>query len=214
MSRNNTNNAYVKKFCKVCQDSGKSEEVYRSHFTRETPDPNSKVICPTLLALECRYCYKNGHTVKYCPCLKEKAYYEKKNYFVKHIEPSKKSNESNATKKTFDHLVCEDFDEEEKLVTLTKKSVSFLQNDIKERISQKFVETLKEDSFLISNYAFSEIPMSIQNMYSKYVLNPFVSHGFLTWNFIDIYNFIENKYFKIEEEYPLTGYKNKYIYLK
>lgn len=132
MSRNNTNNAYVKKFCKVCQDSGKSEEVYRSHFTRETPDPNSKVICPTLLALECRYCYKNGHTVKYCPCLKEKAYYEKKNYFVKHIEPSKKSNESNATKKTFVHLVCEDSHEEEKLVTLTKKSVSFLQNDIKE----------------------------------------------------------------------------------
>ena len=89
-----------------------------------------------------------------------------------------------------------------------------LQNDIKERISQKFVETLKEDSFLISNYAFSEIPMDIQNMYSKYVLNPFVSHGFLTWNFIDVYKFIENKTFKIEPENPITDIekKNKYVF--
>ena len=132
MSRNNTNNASVTKFCKVCQDAGKSEEVYRSHFTRETREPNSKVTCPTLLALECRYCYKNGHTVKYCPTLKEKACYEKKCHFVKHTEPSKKPNESNAAKNTFAHLVCDDSDEEEKPVTLTKKSVSFLQNDNKE----------------------------------------------------------------------------------
>jgi len=38
---------------------------------RATPDPNSAVVCPTLKALECRYCYKNGHTVKYCPVLKK-----------------------------------------------------------------------------------------------------------------------------------------------
>ena len=134
MSRNNTYNASLTKFCKVCQDAGKSEEVYRSHFTRETRELNAKVTCPTLLALECRYCYKNGHTVKYCPTLKEKAYYEKKGHFVKHTEPSKKPNESNAAKNTFAHLVCDDSDEEdkEKPVTLTKKSVSFLQNDDKE----------------------------------------------------------------------------------
>jgi hypothetical protein len=72
MSRNFKNNASSTKFCKVCQDAGKSEDIYRSHFTRETRDPNSKVTCPTLLALECRFCYKNGHTVKYCSVLKEK----------------------------------------------------------------------------------------------------------------------------------------------
>jgi hypothetical protein len=27
--------------------------------------------CVTLLALECRYCFKAGHTVKFCPVLKE-----------------------------------------------------------------------------------------------------------------------------------------------
>jgi hypothetical protein len=70
MSKNNA--TIVKKYCKVCHDAGKSEDEYRSHCTRETRDIKSKVLCPTLLALECRYCYQAGHTVKYCPVLKEK----------------------------------------------------------------------------------------------------------------------------------------------
>jgi len=75
MSRNinnNKNSDSIQKFCKVCQDAGKSESEYRSHFIRETRDPNSIVVCPTLLAQECRYCFKKGHTVKYCAVLKEK----------------------------------------------------------------------------------------------------------------------------------------------
>jgi hypothetical protein len=61
-----------KAFCKVCKDAGKPESVYTSHWVRETPDIRSKVVCPTLLALECRYCHANNHTVKYCPVLKTK----------------------------------------------------------------------------------------------------------------------------------------------
>ena len=61
----------VKKFCKVCQDSGKTEPEYTSHNVRETKDPNSRLLCPTLLALECRNCFKKGHTVKYCSLLKK-----------------------------------------------------------------------------------------------------------------------------------------------
>ena len=59
------------KYCKVCHDAGKSESEYRSHFIRETRDPNSKILCPTLLAMECRHCFKKGHTVKYCPTIKK-----------------------------------------------------------------------------------------------------------------------------------------------
>lgn len=59
----------VKPFCKVCHDAGKPESVYTNHFVRSDTGPNSKVICPTLLAQECRYCCKNGHTVKFCPVL-------------------------------------------------------------------------------------------------------------------------------------------------
>jgi hypothetical protein len=65
----NANTNSRKPFCKVCADAGKSDTA---HFPRKTADPNSEVVCPTLLALECRYCFKNGHTVKYCTVLKER----------------------------------------------------------------------------------------------------------------------------------------------
>ena len=61
----------VKKFCKVCQDAGKSESEYTSHFVRDSPGPNGKVICPTLLSQKCRGCGTNGHTYKYCPSIKQ-----------------------------------------------------------------------------------------------------------------------------------------------
>jgi hypothetical protein len=58
-------NAVNKKpYCKVCHDSGKSEKEYTNHWVK---DLSGKVICPTLLSLECRCCYQLGHTVKFCP---------------------------------------------------------------------------------------------------------------------------------------------------
>jgi hypothetical protein len=68
-----TNNAKNerKPFCKVCQDAGKSESEYTSHYVRTIPDHNGNttVICPTLLSTECRYCCKLGHTTKFCPVI-------------------------------------------------------------------------------------------------------------------------------------------------
>jgi hypothetical protein len=61
----------VKPFCKVCYDTGKTVEMYSSHFVRENRDPNSRILCPTLLALECRYCFIRGHTVSKCPKLEQ-----------------------------------------------------------------------------------------------------------------------------------------------
>ena len=74
----NQSKGVVKKYCKVCHDSGKSEKEYTSHFTRENRHPNARIICPILKALECRYCCKSGHTVKYCPVLKNNKKYVKK----------------------------------------------------------------------------------------------------------------------------------------
>ncbi len=116
MSRNNNNNTSVKpvqKFCKVCQDAGKSESEYLSHFTRETPDPNSKVVCPTLLALQCRFCSKNGHTVKYCPSLKEKEKTAKKaERTVSYINHSIKA-EQKTKKGSNNSFLCLDCDSDE-----------------------------------------------------------------------------------------------------
>lgn len=57
-----------KTFCKVCQDAGKLEQEFTNHNVR---DRTGKTVCPTLLAQECRNCFKRGHTVKYCSLLKE-----------------------------------------------------------------------------------------------------------------------------------------------
>lgn len=88
-----------KKCCKVCKDSGKSEQVYSSHFPRESSDPNSKVICPTLLAMECRGCGKKGHTIKYCRNSKPKEKEREKREPVVVVVNSKYNNKFDCLKK-------------------------------------------------------------------------------------------------------------------
>ena len=97
MNTNNTNNKKMntsnkqvvyKTFCKVCQDAAKTEKEYTSHNVR---DAKGKTCCPTLLAQECRICYRTGHTSKYCPQNKAQAVVIKPAYvapkFVKsHIQ--------------------------------------------------------------------------------------------------------------------------------
>ena len=62
--KNSTNDGVIKKpFCKVCFDAKKPREVYESHWVR---DREGNVTCITLNEQECRYCYKKGHTVKFC----------------------------------------------------------------------------------------------------------------------------------------------------
>lgn len=74
-----------KPFCKVCYDTGKPESEYTNHYVKDIPGPNGVVVCPTLLALECRYCRQNGHTVSKCPAIAKRnsdtnKYYKRKNY--------------------------------------------------------------------------------------------------------------------------------------
>lgn len=65
MSRNMKNNS-KKPYCKVCYDAGKPESEYTSHWVKNL---TGKTTCPTLLSTECRYCYKLGHTSKFCDLL-------------------------------------------------------------------------------------------------------------------------------------------------
>ena len=71
IKKQSNNKVEKKPFCKVCQDAGKSESEYTSHYVRSLPDRTGKttVVCPTLLATECRYCYELGHTTKFCPVI-------------------------------------------------------------------------------------------------------------------------------------------------
>jgi hypothetical protein len=63
-SRNST--AKPETLCVVCRDAGKSEKEYTSHFVKDQPGSNGKVVCPTLLNQACRICGKTGHTSRYC----------------------------------------------------------------------------------------------------------------------------------------------------
>jgi hypothetical protein len=67
-SKQNTQPARIARTpcCAVCKAAGKSEAVITSHWPK---DAEGKTICPTLLAQECRYCHKFGHTTKYCDTL-------------------------------------------------------------------------------------------------------------------------------------------------
>ena len=111
MSRN-TKNSSVSPFCKVCQDAGKPETEYRSHFTRESRDIKSKTVCPTLLALECRYCFKNGHTVKYCDVLKRNKQQQtrKEEVETRNIQNNNKSVQKG---KSNNKYICLDMDSDE-----------------------------------------------------------------------------------------------------
>lgn len=76
------------------------------------------------------------------------------------------------------------------------------------------VKNLNKNSFLISNYAFSEISLDLQKEYTDKVLNPYVSHGFLCWNVELFYKFIENKHIEKELEYPFVRSYCNYVRFK
>jgi hypothetical protein len=54
-------------FCKVCFDAHLPASDYTSHFVKDQPGQNGKVVCPTLLAQKCLICGVAGHTSSYCP---------------------------------------------------------------------------------------------------------------------------------------------------
>lgn len=73
-----------------------------------------------------------------------------------------------------------------------------------------FGKDVKDNSFLIANYSFSELPYNIREKYIA-TLFPHISHGFMAWNFIQVYDF-GKKLISNVEEYPLTCSGNRYLY--
>jgi hypothetical protein len=74
---------------------------------------------------------------------------------------------------------------------------------------------LQNESFLISNYAFSEISEELQCKYIEKIINPYTTFGFLAWNYYNgVYDFVpENSIIEKEKEYPHTNihYTNYYV---
>ena len=117
----------MSKYCKVCFDAGKDDNVVKSHFVRSGIGMNNPVICPTLLSIECKYCHQTGHTVKYCEVLKcnekNKRRYE---YDIKKSNVASDGSGNNNKKRKinmFETLIdSEDEDEDEELVEIKPKT--------------------------------------------------------------------------------------------
>ena len=100
--------------CKVCQDAGKPENIYLSHYVK---DLSGNVTCPTLLSQECRYCHKKGHTTSHCSILKKQKEVEE-NMKKPPLSPFKKTQKTEKKANVFAYLdmTSDDEDETEKVV--------------------------------------------------------------------------------------------------
>jgi hypothetical protein len=119
-----------KPFCKVCQDAGKPESQYTSHYVRSMPDKSGKtnVTCPTLLATECRFCYKLGHTTKFCPVIEANKKSEDRAANRKQTEEKKPLPKAKAPTSVFAALADDSDSDEEKVVKVSNKLI----NQVKE----------------------------------------------------------------------------------
>jgi hypothetical protein len=62
---------------------------------------------------------------------------------------------------------------------------------------------------LVSTYCFSEIPLELQHSYIN-TLFPKISHGFIAWNNIPVYDFGFTS--RIEGEIPNSAPNNRFVY--
>lgn len=143
MSRNTKNISAKKPYCKVCHDAGKPESEYASHWVK---DLTGKTTCPTLLNTECRYCFKLGHTAKFCDNLikvnKEKERVERRHQQAVAQKPAAVQKNNPAQKGGFAAL-CEDSDSEEEVSSniVVNEYPSLFQTAKKVEVSQPEVKT-------------------------------------------------------------------------
>jgi hypothetical protein len=100
-----------KPYCKVCHDVGKPESEYSSHWVK---DSSGKTICPTLLNTECRYCFKLGHTIKFCDVLAKMNKKKEKDERRNHVADKEQVKQTNQNKQSnIFATLCDDDSEEE-----------------------------------------------------------------------------------------------------
>uniref|UniRef100_A0A6C0HYK5 Sugar O-methyltransferase n=1 Tax=viral metagenome TaxID=1070528 RepID=A0A6C0HYK5_9ZZZZ len=70
-------------------------------------------------------------------------------------------------------------------------------------------QNISKNSFLISSYAFSELPENIRIEYQEKIINPYTIHGFIAWNGVSVYNFKKNTNLKIIDNFYTQIFNNK-----
>ncbi len=135
-----------KPFCKVCKDAGKSEKEYTSHFVRQTPHPESPIICPTILNTKCNFCNGIGHLVSRCPSkkefersMKQKSNSSKKNGFKSGFDAEKRKDL--IAKNSFAALDSDEEEDEENQDFKVPENVT-----VRKKISKKWSEIYDSDT--------------------------------------------------------------------
>lgn len=101
-SRNTTTKTTVvtgTPFCKVCRDAGKPEKEYTSHYVKDQPGPDGKVVCPTLLNQACRICHQTGHTSSYCSQYRQRVVRRDDDYYKNEREREREREEEIAPRR-------------------------------------------------------------------------------------------------------------------
>ena len=113
-----------KPYCKVCHDAGKTEREYTSHFVKSVPGVKGIVVCPTLLAQECKHCFKKGHTINYCKVLMEskKKQTNKKIFHNTNTNTNTNTEKQQAVKKTNMFDILGEEEEENPMKQVSKVS--------------------------------------------------------------------------------------------
>jgi hypothetical protein len=123
-------NIMKKPYCKVCQDAGKPESEYTSHWVKSMPDHSGKTIitCPILLSTECRFCGKLGHTTKFCPVVEQNKKEKEKAERQKMFEVSQKISNPKPLKSSGFDLLAEESSDSETEVNVSKPKTTITED--------------------------------------------------------------------------------------
>ena len=175
---------FLKKICCLNDKYGKSKKFQIDNFMTCSPT-NIRYLFQTLYILEDMKKYKLNNI----DIIEIGGGYGGLCFFIHSIAPLYDININSYT--IFDLLEASLL-QEKYLNALNIEKVQFYQLDN--------FNNLKNNSFLISNYAFSEFPKELQIEYTEKIINPYTIFGFLAWNFIPVYNFVDNSIIKIEKD--------------
>jgi hypothetical protein len=155
-------------FCKVCFDSGKSVSEYTSHYPRQSPSPQSPVVCPTILSNECSYCHDKGHLPSCCPALKTKNKVDKikeRETLRKVYQEETKQKEVKKAKVTNVFAALESDDEEIEVKKVSEQKVS--QKKVSEEKVKEEYPALPTTKKPITTTTQPAVPFSYSSMAAK-----------------------------------------------
>jgi hypothetical protein len=174
-------NIMKKPYCKVCQDAGKPESEYTSHWVKSMPDHSGKttITCPILLSTECRFCGKLGHTTKFCPVVEQNKKEKEKAERQKMFEVSQKILNPKPLKSSGFDLLVEESSDSETEVNVSKPKTTITE-DFPALGSKKMPQRALGYNEKKPSFAYMVTKSPLSNAQTGFLHNPFGENVILT----------------------------------